>query len=57
MTLEEVDYLFTKEGKKGVSALTTPALPVQESLKDPADIEKSVGNSAEHSEGQDEKTV
>ncbi|KAK6391578.1 hypothetical protein LTR65_004413 [Meristemomyces frigidus] len=48
LTLEEVDYLFIKNGRSGVHALTGPSQPVQESLK--ADIEKRAGGSTEHME-------
>lgn len=46
LTLEEVDYLFVKEGRKGVHQLTGPSEPVQASLKD--DVEK--GTAAMHLE-------
>lgn len=60
LTLEEIDYLFVKEGRKGVRALTAPSQPVQESFKEQElrqhslkgdDVEKYMHDgSAEHVE-------
>ena len=60
LTLEEIDYLFTKDGRSGVQALTGPSQPVQESIKEQKlmreglkgdDIEKRAESaSAEHIE-------
>lgn len=64
LTLEEVDYLFIKEGRKGVHALTAPSQPVQESFKEQKirreslrsnDEEKGAGReSVEHTETAEE---
>jgi len=48
LTLEEIDYLFIKEGRHGVRALTGASQPVQESLKD--HVEKTTEASTEHIE-------
>ena len=48
LTLEEIDYLFIKEGRHGLHALTGASQPVQESLKD--EVEKPVISSTEHIE-------
>lgn len=62
LTLEEVDYLFVKDGHTGLSKLTARSAPVQESLKPQADIEKDAigagiisGGETEHVEGHGEQ--
>jgi hypothetical protein len=52
LTLEEVDYLFTKEGRHGIHALGGRSQPVKESLKD--DVEKTAEGQTEHMEGPEE---
>lgn len=63
LTLEEIDYLFIKDGKKGLKQFTTRSQPVLESLKPVEEIEADVEKQAErrssgdvdHVEGKDEK--
>lgn len=52
LTLEEVDYLFTKEGRSGVHASTGRSQPVQDSLK--GDVEKTIGSQTHHVEAPEE---
>ena len=42
MTLEEIDYLFIKEGNKGVKSLLKKSQPVIESLKPKSDIREDI---------------
>jgi hypothetical protein len=67
LTLEEIDVLFIKEGKKGLAQLKARSQPVQESLRPIAEIEKDVERQGmsekyavqdvedDHVEGKDEK--
>ena len=58
LTLEEVDRLFIAGGSHGIKKVTSPSVPVQESLKAPDDDEKMVGLShppAEHVEAEEIK--
>lgn len=63
LTLEEIDFLFIKDGKKGLKQLTTRSQPVVESLKPASEIEEDVEKHAErrasadvdYVEGKDEK--
>lgn len=61
LTLEEVDFLFTKEGNTGLRKFTRRSQPVLESLKPVAEIEADIekhGDIAferEHVEVRDEK--
>lgn len=63
LTLEEIDFLFTKEGKKGVGQLKARSQPVQESLKPVEQIEQDVemqtkdSDDVDHVEGKDEKSI
>ena len=64
LTLEEIDYLFTKEGKKGVGKFTARSQPVQESLRPTEEVEQDVekqgaadSEDADHVEGKDEKSL
>lgn len=67
LSLEEIDYLFTKDGNTGLKKFGQRSQPVQESLKPIGEIEKDVErqNSAagigeaqyiEGKEGKDEKS-
>lgn len=52
LTLEEVDYLFVKDGQKGIQQFLHRSAPVQISLKE--DVEK--GAAAMHLEHADTRT-
>ncbi|EME40962.1 hypothetical protein DOTSEDRAFT_91026 [Dothistroma septosporum NZE10] len=43
LTLEEIDFLFTKDGNTGLRKFTRRAQPVQESLKPIEQIERDIG--------------
>ena len=49
LTLEEIDFLFTKDGNTGVKKFAMRSRPVQESLRPVADIEADFENSTEKS--------
>ncbi|KAK5165291.1 uncharacterized protein LTR77_009389 [Saxophila tyrrhenica] len=64
LTLEEIDYLFIKDGKKGVGQLKARSQPVQESLRPAEEIAEDVekhavreSDEADHVEAKDEKAV
>ena len=42
LTLEEIDYLFTKEGNKGAKQLFKKSQPVIESLKNKSEIREDI---------------
>ena len=60
MTLEEIDFLFTKEGNTGLRKFGAKSRPVQESLRPTAEIAEDVEKHAEergdtdHVEAKDE---
>lgn len=41
LTLEAVDYLFIKEGRKGLHQFTGPSEPVRASISDDVDVERA----------------
>ena len=43
LTLEEIDFLFTKDGNTGLRKFTKRSQPVQESLKPLEQIERDIG--------------
>ncbi len=64
LTLEEIDFLFIKEGKKGLAQFKERSRPVQESLRPAQEIAEDVekhadhdSNDADHLETKGEKTV
>ena len=50
LTLEEIDFLFTKEGNKGAKKFMVRSQPVQESLKPVEQIEQDVEKNAVESD-------
>lgn len=53
LTLEEIDFLFTKEGNTGLRKFARRSQPVQESLKPVAEIEADVEKHGSVSAGTD----
>ena len=48
LSLEEIDWLFVKEGNKGTKQFFSRAGPVKESLKPVAEIERDLERDAGH---------